>query len=228
MSDADNSHSVSYQVLDTANGKQLAVATLNEEKTLNALTLEMVDSLYQQLSQWQSDDAIVAVLLQGAGTKAFCAGGDVQQLYHSAVSQPGGPCEYAEQFFEREYRTDYLIHRYGKPVICWGSGIVMGGGLGLMAGSSHRIVTETTRMAMPEITIGLYPDVGGSWFLNRAPGRTGLFLALTAANINAADSLFIGLADHFVAADSKEPLLQALLSADWSDSADQYAALTTQ
>ncbi|MFA7552779.1 MAG: enoyl-CoA hydratase/isomerase family protein [Spongiibacteraceae bacterium] len=216
MSELEQQAPVLFESLNTNNGKQLVIATLNAEKTLNSLSLEMVDLLYTQLLAWQQDDNIVAVLLQGAGQKAFCAGGDVQQLYHSSIENPGGPCEYAETFFAREYRLDYLIHSYNKPIICWGHGIVMGGGLGLAAGCSHRVVTEKTRMAMPEITIGLYPDVGGSWFLNHAPGRTGLYLALTAASMNAADCLFVSYADYFIEHAAKASTVERLLSLDWS------------
>ncbi|WP_101757093.1 enoyl-CoA hydratase/isomerase family protein [Oceanicoccus sp. KOV_DT_Chl] len=211
---------VLFETLATTNGKQFAIATLNEEKTLNALSIEMVDLLYSQLLDWQQDDSIVGVMLQGAGQKAFCAGGDVQKLHQSAVENPGGPCEYAESFFEREYRLDYIIHQYKKPLICWGHGIVMGGGLGLMAGCKHRVVTEKTRMAMPEITIALYPDVGGSWFLNRAPGRTGLYLALTAGSMNATDCLYVGYGDHFIQHEQKQDVLEQLLALNWSGSAD--------
>ena len=101
---------------------------------------------------------------------------------------------YARRFFELEYRLDYRIHTYPKPVLCWGHGIVMGGGIGLMMGASHRVVSEASRLAMPEVSIGLFPDVGGSWLLNRMPGRIGMFLALTGAQLNTADA-FAGLAD---------------------------------
>ena len=207
---------VLFETLTTANNKKFAIATLNQQQTLNSLSREMVGQLSAQLLKWQDDDQIVAVMLQGAGEKAFCAGGDIQQLYHSAIQNPGGPCQYAEDFFEHEYALDYLIHQYKKPMLCWGHGIVMGGGLGLMAGCRHRIVTEKTRMAMPEITIGLYPDVGGSWFLNRAPGRTGLYLALTAASMNATDCLFVGYGDYFVEHKLKESVIDQLLTLDWS------------
>ncbi|MDO6693112.1 enoyl-CoA hydratase/isomerase family protein [Aliiglaciecola sp. 3_MG-2023] len=208
--------------------KKIAIATLNVEKTLNSLTLEMVDLLFKQLLEWQQDDSISCVFLHGAGPKAFCAGGDVQQLYHSALSQPGGPCEYAETFFEHEYRLDYLLHTFAKPIICWGHGIVMGGGLGLMAGCSHRIVTERTRMAMPEITIGLFPDVGGSWFLNRMPGRIGLFLGLTAAHMNAADCIYTGLADRFIENAQKDTVLAELVAIDWQPDALQHKEQITE
>jgi len=189
--------------------------TLNAPATLNALTLEMVDQLQAQLYQWRGDPAVKAVFIDAAGDKAFCAGGDVQALYRSATSQPGGPCEYAEAFFLREYRMNYTLHTYGKPLIGWGHGIVMGGGLGVLAGCSHRIVTERTRSAMPEITIALFPDVGGSYFLNRMPGCSGLFLALTGAAINATDCLFTGLADRFIGSAHKDAVVADLIGLDW-------------
>lgn len=207
---------VLFETRATSNGKQLAIATLNVEKTLNSLSMEMVDLLYTQLKSWENDESVVAVFLQAAGEKAFCAGGDVQKLRQSSLDNPGGPCEYAETFFEREYRLDYTIHEYKKPIICWGHGIVMGGGLGLMVGSKHRVVTERTRMGMPEITIALYPDVGGSYFLNHAPGRTGLYLALTAANMNAADCLFVGYADYFIEQQRKAAVIEQLCNLTWS------------
>ena len=201
----------------TATGQLLGVAILNSEKTLNSLTLDMVNLLSDKLLQWQDNQQIVAVLIQGSGQKAFCAGGDVQALYHSAREVPGGPCEYAECFFENEYRLDYLLHNFDKPVIGWGHGIVMGGGLGVFAGCSHRIVTEKTRIAMPEVTIALFPDVGGSYFLNRMPGNVGLFLALTGASLNSADCLYTGIGDYFVCADRQEAVLELLLGLNWSD-----------
>lgn len=204
-----------------ANTGRIGRVTLDVPGTLNSLTLEMVDLLQEQLDRWRDDRHIAAVFIEGSGDKAFCAGGDVQALHRSAVETPGGPCEYAESFFAREYRMNYTLHTYPKPVVCWGHGIVMGGGLGVMAGCRHRVVTETTRIAMPEVTIALFPDVGGSWFLNHMPGSTGLFLALTGASINAADALFTGLADRFIASEHKPDLLDSLLKQDWSDDPDE-------
>jgi enoyl-CoA hydratase/carnithine racemase len=218
---------VLFEELPSTTGKKLGVATLNAEKTLNSLTLEMVDLLSEQLLKWQQDDSISCVFLHGAGPKALCAGGDIQQLYKSAIDQPGGPCEYAETFFSREYRLDYLLHTYSKPIVCWGHGIVMGGGLGLMAGCSHRVVTERTRMAMPEVTIGLFPDVGGSWFLNRMPGRVGLFLALTAAQMNAADCIYTGIADRFIENAHKEAVLEQLQAIDWQQDSQRHGEQIT-
>jgi enoyl-CoA hydratase/carnithine racemase len=149
----------------------------------------------------------------------------VQALYQSAVATPGGPCDYAERFFEREYRLDYTLHTYPKPIICWGHGIVMGGGLGVMAGCSHRVVTQKTRIAMPEVMIALFPDVGGTWFLNHMPGKAGLFLAITGASINAADAIYTGLADRFIASERKPEVLQQLLRQDWSAAAPVNHAL---
>jgi enoyl-CoA hydratase/carnithine racemase len=195
-------------------GKMVRV-TLNVAATLNSLTLEMVDQLQAKLDLWRDDPAIAAIFLEGAGEKAFCAGGDVQALYDDVTATPGGPCVYAENFFLREYRLDYTLHTYPKPIISWGHGIVMGGGLGVMAGCSHRVVTEKTRIAMPEVGIALFPDVGGSWFLNHMPGKAGQFLALTGASINAADAIYTGIADRFIGSERREEVFEALLRQKW-------------
>ena len=193
----------------------IGIITLNSEKTLNSLTLGMVQAIRSQLLAWQENDDIALVFIEGAGEKAFCAGGDVQQIYRSAVTSRGGPCEYAESFFQEEYRLDYLIHTFTKPIVCWAHGIVMGGGLGLIAGASHRVGTEQTRIAMPEITIGLYPDVGASYFLNRMPHKLGLFLGLTAASINLTDASYVGLINHSAPADKRGELLHQLCQQQW-------------
>ncbi|GAB5413809.1 MAG: enoyl-CoA hydratase/isomerase family protein [Congregibacter sp.] len=200
---------------DAAQGK-VGLLTLNSPGTLNSLTLEMVDLIQSALDAWRDDDDIAAILIDGSGDKAFCAGGDVQALHASSTGTPGGPCEYAETFFAREYRMNFNLHTYPKPILCWGHGIVMGGGLGVMAGCSHRVVTEATRIAMPEVTIALFPDVGGSWFLNHMPGASGRFLALTAAAVNATDALFCGLADRFVSAEQKPAVWEAVFAASWT------------
>lgn len=202
----------------------LVRVTLNVPATLNSLTLEMVDQLQAKLDIWRDDESIAAIFVEGSGEKAFCAGGDVQALYKSALTTPGGPCEYAENFFQREYRLDYTLHTYPKPIVCWGHGVVMGGGLGVMAGCSHRVVTEKTRIAMPEVNIALFPDVGGSWFLNHMPGKAGQFLALTGASINAADAIYTGIADRFIASERKQEVLDKLLRQPWTaDPAGNHA-----
>jgi enoyl-CoA hydratase/carnithine racemase len=131
--------------------------------------------------------------------------------YRAAPPNPA-----ATTFFSEEYRLDYLLHRYSKPLLVWGAGIVLGGGLGLMVGASHRVVTETSRVGMPEITIGLFPDVGASWFLRRIPRQAGLFLALTGAHINAHDALVAGLADHFLRSSDREALFSQLSQVEWT------------
>ena len=209
------------------NGKKIGFATLNAEKSLNALTLDMIRRLGARLRQRGEDVSIACVVLQGAGEKAFCAGGDVRKLREAIVAHPkGSPTPFAADYFAEEYRLDYRIHTYDKPILLWGSGIVMGGGLGLMAGASHRIVTETSRIAMPEITIGLYPDVGGSWFLPRMPGRVGLFLALTGAPLNAHDARLVNLADWFVKSDDKLAIFAGLVTVPWAENpADNHGKL---
>jgi len=198
-----------------ANQGTIGTLTLNAPKSLNSLSLEMIRALSTQLLAWQDNDDIACVVLSGNGDKAFCAGGDVQKLYESAIDKPGGPCEYAEKFFFEEYQLNYLIHTYSKPIICLGHGIVMGGGLGLMAGASHKIVSERSRIAMPEISIGLFPDVGGTYFLNKMPYGLGIFFALTGASINACDALTLGLADFFIAQADATKLIETLCQHAW-------------
>ncbi|MCF1459367.1 MAG: enoyl-CoA hydratase/isomerase family protein [Shewanella sp.] len=216
---------VVFQTLRCEGGKQIGIATLNVEKALNALDLDMVRLLANQFKTWQLQDEIAFVVLDGSGDKAFCAGGDVRAITQAAMASPGEIAPEAQTFFTEEYQLDYLIHELGKPVMVWGDGIVMGGGLGLMAGASHRVVTQTSRIAMPEVSIGLYPDVGGSYFLNRMPGKTGLFLGLTGYNMNAADALYAGLADVAIDRDNKEPLWDALAEVYWQQDARSNSEL---
>ncbi|MBR9885939.1 MAG: enoyl-CoA hydratase/isomerase family protein, partial [Oceanospirillales bacterium] len=214
---------VLFNEIPTQDGKRIIEICLNAERSLNALTLEMIDLMQPQLDAWRNDDSVVALILDSAGEKAFCAGGDIVNLYKSIKGE--GDKDFAERFFTREYLLDYTLHTYPKPIICWGSGIVMGGGMGLMNGCSHRIVTETSHLAMPEVTIGLYPDVGGSWFLNHMPGRTGLFLGLTGNPINAPDALYLGLADRFIVSELRSSLIERLQLANWQG--DATAAVNT-
>ncbi|SEL55382.1 Enoyl-CoA hydratase/carnithine racemase [Pseudoxanthomonas sp. GM95] len=215
-------------------GQRIGIATLNTPKTLNGLSLEMTRLLATQLRLWADDAAIACVLLQGAGEKAFCAGGDLHGLYRSMRAyRESGSADittntYAAAFFEEEYRLDYFIHTYPKPLLCWGHGIVMGGGIGLMSGASHRVVTERSKLAMPEISIGLFPDVGGSWLLARVPRGAGLFLALTGAPLNAGDAIYAGLADVCIESSQHDAVVDALVAQRWSgDAAADRAALTT-
>lgn len=198
---------------ETDKPHNIGVAVLNIPQTLNSLTLECVDLLQAQLDAWSNDASIACIWIEGSGEKAFCAGGDVQALAASSLATPGGPCIEAETFFAHEYRMNHTLHRYKKPILVWGDGIVMGGGLGILAGGSHRVVTQTSRFAMPEVTIGLYPDVGGSYFLNRMPGSVGRFLSLTGASFNAADALSTGIANFYVDRERRNALVEALIQA---------------
>ncbi|MDN3556312.1 enoyl-CoA hydratase/isomerase family protein [Halomonas maura] len=213
---------VCFDELPTRGGGRVGVARLNAPKSLNALSLEMIQRLAAKLDTWAVDRSVVAVWLEGAGDKALCAGGDVVALYRSLaehddtlVAERDGL--FAETYFTAEYRLDHRIHTYPKPILVWGDGIVMGGGLGLLAGGFQRLVTETTRIAMPEITIGLYPDIGASWFLGRMPPGLGAYLGLTGAQLNARDALDLGLADRFIPRDRRDDLLGALAEADYGD-----------
>ncbi|GAA4340421.1 enoyl-CoA hydratase/isomerase family protein [Pigmentiphaga soli] len=204
-------------------GRRIGIATLNAPRALNALSLPMIDALQARLAAWAADPAVALVVLQGEGDRALCAGADLHALYREMRAHPaartadgGFGAPYSRAFFEREYRLDYFLHTYPKPLLCWGHGIVMGGGIGLMVGASHRVVTEQSRLAMPEVSIGLFPDVGASWFLNRMPGKAGLLLGLTGAQLGAADALFVGWADYCIGHDRKEDMLAALAQQPWS------------
>jgi enoyl-CoA hydratase/carnithine racemase len=231
MSDPGSSETapVVFEERAAVGGRRIGFATLNAPKSLNGLSLAMARLLDAKLADWAADEGIAIVVLQGAGEKAFCAGGDLRGLYDSMLDYRARGCDdindnaYARDFFEVEYRLDYRIHAYPKPVLVWGHGIVMGGGIGLMAGASHRVVTERSKLAMPEITVGLYPDVGGSWLLQRIPERIGLFLALTGAPLNAGDAIHVGLADYHIAEAQREAVYDALIDAGWSGVANTDA-----
>lgn len=206
---------------------KVGIVTLNSEKTLNSLTVEMIEQLHAVLIDWKTNDEVACVFLQGAGEKALCAGGDVRKLYDAVIAQReiDPTCVPADcyEFFSKEYKLDLEIHDYPKPVIVWGNGIVMGGGTGLLAGASHRIVTNKTKMAMPEITIGLFPDVGGTWFLNQMESAYGLYLGLTGTRLEGSDCIFLGLADFYINSNAKEETLTALQKADWTGNKDEIA-----
>jgi enoyl-CoA hydratase len=170
--------------------------TLNRPRALNALTLEMAVTMTGYLRLWANDPAVGAILIDGAGERAFCAGGDLRALYDAAKS---GDC-LPERFWSTEYHLDVLIARHPKPVIAIMDGLVMGGGVGLSAHASHRVVTERSLIAMPEVRIGYFPDVGVSFVLARSPGQVGRYLALTGERIGPADAIYSGLADIHVPA----------------------------
>jgi enoyl-CoA hydratase len=168
--------------------------TLNRPKALNALTLNMVRLMDAQLRVWAREPSVKAILIEGAGERAFCAGGDIRALYDSGKAGHS----YAIDFYREEYVLNTLIKRCPKPYIALIRGIVMGGGVGVSVHGSHRIAGEGIVFAMPETGIGLFPDVGGTYFLPRCPGETGMYLALTGARLNAADCVYAGIASSHV------------------------------
>ena len=214
----------------TASGHKIGSLVLNKPKALNALDLDMASIMLEALHGWSNNDEIVCVVISSQGDKAFCAGGDIVSMYNAMKASNGTIPPFLEAFFTTEYTLDYTIHNFSKPIIVWGSGIVMGGGMGLLCGASHRIVTETSRLAMPEITIGLYPDVGGSYFLPRLPGKSGLFLGLTGGNMNGADAMYVGLADALVDSSQFDDLLAKLKAHVWSEvnTSEQVTAVISE
>lgn len=189
---------------------RLGCVTLNRPRALNSLTLAMAAAMDEQLRAWAGDDAVAAVAVTGAGEKAFCAGGDIRALY-DAGKTPGDSL--TRDFYRVEYRLDRLIKRYPKPYVAVIDGVAMGGGVGISVHGSHRIATERALFAMPETGIGLFPDVGGSYFLPRLPGRLGFYLALTGARLRAADCLYAGIATHHVPAERLTELENVLAEA---------------
>ncbi len=195
---------------------RIGVATLDNTSSLNALTYDMLSQLHEQLLKWKDDPHLVCVVLSGAGEKAFCAGGDVRAMYHVMHDQgKEATTDFCTRYFTLEYECDYLIHTYNKPVIAWGEGIVMGGGMGLFMGASHKVVTPTSRLAMPEVNIGLYPDVGGTWFLSQIDPDVGLFLGLTGSIVNSSDAVTIGFADWLLLEEHFPTLLKELQRISW-------------
>jgi len=198
---------------------RVGLLTLNRARALNALTLGMVRTLHRQLAQWQQDAQVLAVAIRGMGRDGpfgtFCAGGDIRFLH--AAGSSGNP--QLEDFFTEEYALNHLTHHLGKPYIAFMDGVCMGGGMGISQGAALRLVTENSRLAMPETGIGLFPDVGGGWFLARCPGHIGEWLALTGQNIGAAQALEYGLADGFVPASAQAALWDGLAGGDFADGA---------
>ncbi|HWI25872.1 MAG TPA: enoyl-CoA hydratase/isomerase family protein [Stellaceae bacterium] len=198
-------------LLDHRSG--LGIITLNRPKALNTLSLEMYRIFDPQLVAWGAEPKVEALLVRGAGDRAFCAGGDVRAIYDARRQQGAG--DYKADFFREEYCLIQRVHRFPKPYIALVDGITMGGGCGISINGSHRIATERTVFAMPEVHIGLFPDVGASRFLNLCPGRIGRYLALTGARVRAADALYCGFATHYVPHERLEELTDALAALDW-------------
>jgi len=186
------------------------VITLNSPATLNAVSLPMVHAMHPQLETWARDRAVHHVIIRAVGDKAFSAGGDIRHLYEWGRAGDETFCA----FFHDEYRLNTLIKRFPKPYIALIDGIVMGGGVGVSIHGSHRIAGDRMTFAMPETGIGLFPDVGGTWFLPRLPGQTGLYLGLTGTRIRTGDAAALGLATHYVPSDRHQTLFEALCAAE--------------
>ena len=219
---------VLFSTQKTSHNQFIAIATLNRPKSLNAQNTALILELRAQLEAWAQDDSIAMVWLDGAGDKSFCAGGDIRELRQGVIDAVDAAAahQHVHTFFAAEYYLCEYLSRYPKPVVCWATGIVMGGGMGLASAASHTIVTETTVMAMPEISIGLYPDAGGTWFLQQFPFGSGKFLGMTGSRFNGSDALLGNLAAASRPADSRAATLQALVDADWNEDAERVVRRT--
>jgi enoyl-CoA hydratase len=199
----------------------VGTVTLNRPHALNAFTLAMYRRFAPMLRQWADDPAVHAVVIAGAGERAFCAGGDVRAVYEAGKGISGDP-SFTSVFFAEEYRILPLIHHYPKPYIALIDGITMGGGAGVSVNGAYRAATERTMFAMPETGIGLFPDVGATRFLNLCPGHIGRYLGLTGARLGAADAVYSGFATHFVPSGSLPELCAALTGTLWK-SGEEFA-----
>jgi enoyl-CoA hydratase/carnithine racemase len=215
---AGSNHSTLCQNLlcseQSAGAYCLGYMALDNPRSLNALDLCMFQTMAAKLLEWRRRADVACVVLHSNSEKAFCAGGDVKALVAGLQNDKG--IRTGVDFFTAEYFVDYLIHTYPKPILCWADGITLGGGIGIMNGASSRVVTERTAMAMPESAIGLFPDVGGTYFLNRLPEGLPLFLALTSARFDGRDAVAIGMADHWVPAKKKDEVLGGLETLEWT------------
>ena len=181
---------------------------LNRPKAIHSLNLGMCDTINAALAGWKSDDGITLLVIDHAEGRGFCAGGDVLALHRSGTSDG----KEARAFFHSEYRMNHSLFTYPKPTVAFMDGIVMGGGVGISQPCRYRVATENTKFAMPEGTIGLFPDVGGGWYLSRLPGQTGKYLALTAARADGADCMAVGLATHYIPSEKLEAVKADLIA----------------
>lgn len=214
----DGSACVALCEHEVGGGRIVAEAQLNAQATLNSLSLEMTQILIPALKAWGRDERVAALLFTGAGERAFCAGGDIQALYRAIVkNQAAGRTvdAYPFDFFANEYRMDHLLHCFPKPTVCMGHGVVMGGGLGIFSACRFRVVTERSRVAYPEVTIGLFPDAGGSWMLRNMALHQAIFLGCTGIHCNGGDALALGIGTHSVANAQRDAVRQALLGIEY-------------
>ena len=199
-------------------GSVVAQAHLNVPTTLNALTLDAVEAMTPKMLDWAGRDEVVAVIVTGEGDKALCAGGDIQALYHAAKENLAAGTtvnDYPQRFFAAEYRLDYIMHCYPKPLLTLGHGIVMGGGYGLFSASKYRVLTERSRLAFPEITIGLFPDAGGTIVMRKLAPKMAALLTLTGSQVNATDALALGIGTHAIGHEARAEFVAGLLKLSW-------------
>jgi len=212
---------VTFQELTLNDGLKMGHAELDVPATLNSLSLDMIELLDPKLREWAGRDDVALVVITGAGDKAFCAGGDIQALYHAIRANHAADKvvdDYPFRFFAEEYRLDYLIHTFPKPILALGHGIVMGGGLGIFGAAKYRVLTETSRLAVPEITIGLFPDAGATWTLRNMSAHHALFLGLTGSHVNAQDALTVGMGTHVLPQAQRGDLIPLLGDLTWRGS----------
>ncbi|NDK91783.1 enoyl-CoA hydratase/isomerase family protein [Gordonia desulfuricans] len=235
MAGTSNSEvSVGEPSIKTHRNGHVGVIELNRPKSINALDHEMALAMERTLREWETDDSVATVVVRGAGDRGLCAGGDIVAIHRDAkeLSATGARGDRADRaaadspsgrFWRDEYRLNHYISRYPKPYVALMDGIVMGGGVGISAHGNTRIVTDRTRLAMPEVGIGFVPDVGGTHLLARVPDQLGTYMALTTAPANGADAVALGIADHYVPAESLDALVDALATRPVGDVLAEFA-----
>ena len=205
-------------------GNRVRRATLVREKSLNSLSLATINLLTEKFDEWLDDGEVACIVLDSSSDRAFCAGADITSLFH-AIKE--GNLAHADTFFTHEYQLDYKLHNAQKPILVWGNGVVMGGGLGLLSGCSHKVGTPDNRIAMPEITIGLFPDAGATWLLSQLPDKLGVFVGMTGCHLSAGDALKLGILDFVIEPTHKASVFASIEAAPWTDiSFDNHVLLS--
>lgn len=208
---------VTFDTITARGGYRIGLLTLSRPDRHNALDLDMVKAIGRQMQRWERSKRVVAVVMRGQGERAFCAGGDLRKLYDSMTAGDDTRYQYADQFFTAEYQNNLNLHRFTKPLIAWGNGLVMGGGLGLYLCAAYRIGTPTLQMAWPEARIGLFPDVLASWYLPRLPAPLGWWLGATGASLGLADAKMARLVNYQLPHESWNSVVEDLRRLPWGD-----------
>lgn len=206
----------------SANKNIVLEIQINNPEKLHVLNIDILQQLHKQLNLWEKNKDLRAIFIHATGDRAFCAGGDIVQLYQAILTSKNpsqNPDPLVRNFFKTEYEINHRLFHFPKPVIVWGNGFVIGGGMGLFMSSSHSILTENSLLSMPEISIGFFPDVGASYFLNQIPKNIGLYLALTAYKLNASEAHYLGLSSLALNHSQKTNVFDFLLQADYKDTA---------